>query len=365
MHVRWLTLRGFRNHPFLRFAPDPRVNVLTGPNGQGKTSLLEAVHVLLTGRSFRTARVVECVGWGAAEGVVSGELEQGEQRRSIRVRLASGGGVEVAGGPCSWARAVTFTAVDLDLLAGGPPGRRAYLDGAASRLVPSHAETCRRYRLILHQRGRLLGGLAGRADAERLLAPWDEQLATLGAEIVHRRLDTLDTLGRDTQKIWGLLAPHEPGMALVYAPAVSPGADPGQTRGRLHDALMAMRGTEVRRGVTLVGPHRDDLLVRLGSADARAFASRGQQRLLALTLRLAEAAAVRLRLGTPPVLLLDDLLSELDREGRERVLAWLATEGGQAIFSTTDAVPGMAGAVWDVRGGEVGALDTVVAGGAA
>jgi DNA replication and repair protein RecF len=365
VHVRWLTLRAFRNHASLSFTPDPGLNVLTGPNGQGKTSLLEAAHVLLTGRSFRTSRVADCVAWGAAQAHVAGEVEHAEQRRALRVALAAGGGVDVQGGPCPWARAVSFTAGDLELLAGGPQVRRAYVDGAAVRLVPGHADTCRRYRLVLYQRGRLLGGLAGRGDLERLLAPWDEQVVTLGADIVHRRLDTLEALGGDMQEIWRIVAPQEAPMAVAYAPAVPVGGDAAGTRERLAAALRAARRAELRRGVTLAGPHRDDLVVRLGPVDARTFASRGQQRLLALTLRLAEAAAVRRRLGTTAVLLLDDLLSELDREARERVTAWLGAQGGQAIFSTTDAVPGSAGAVWDVRGGDVAALETMVAGGAA
>jgi DNA replication and repair protein RecF len=228
--------------------------------------------------------------------------------------------------------------------------------------------------LVLHQRGRLLGQLAGRPDAERLLAPWDEQVATLGAAIVHRRLETLDALRRDAHEVWRALAPWAEAMTLEYAPGLPPAADAAATRERLLTALAAGRKQEQARGATLVGPHRDDLVVRLGAADARIYASRGEQRLLALALRLSEAAAVRRRLGGPPVLLLDDVLSELDATARERVLAWLTVQG-QVVFSATDAVKGAAalGTAWDVGGGEVGAashlpatmVGAVAAGGAA
>ena len=366
MHVRWLELSTFRNYASLSFAPDPGLNVLIGKNGQGKTSLLEGLHVLLTGRSFRTARVAECVAWDAGEAVVVGEVAHVEQRRRLRLTVQARGGVEAPGAPCPWARAVTFSAADLALLTGGPHVRRAYLDGVAAKLVPAHAEACRRYRLVLYQRGRLLARLAGRADAERLLRPWDEQVAALGSEIVHRRMETLETVSQDAGAVWRALAPPGAEMALVYAPGVAPGPAAEATCGRLLAALASGRGQEMARGVTLVGPHRDDLVIRLGPADARVYASRGEQRLLALALRLAEAASIRRRLGFPPVLLLDDLLSELDVGACERVLAWLAGQG-QVVFSATDDLGGSRapGVTWEVCRGEVEALDAIVAGGAA
>ncbi|HEV8675763.1 MAG TPA: DNA replication and repair protein RecF [Methylomirabilota bacterium] len=366
MHVRWLELSGFRNYASLSFAPDPGLNVLIGRNGQGKTSLLEALHVLLTGRSFRTARVPECVAWGVPAAVVAGEIADGERRRPVRLTLLADGGVEAAESPGAWARAVTFAAADLELLTGGPSIRRAYLDGAVAKLVPHHAESCRRYRLTLYQRGRLLGQLGGRPDAERLLAPWDEQVAALGSEIVHRRIDALEGLSRDAREVWRTLAPDGAAMGLAYAPVVVPGAAVAVTRQRLLDALATGRRQELARGATLVGPHRDDLVVRLGQAEARIYASRGEQRLLVLALRLAEAAAVRRQTGVGPVLLLDDLLSELDQAARERILAWLATQG-QVVFSATDAGVGAAGSgvMWEVCRGEVEALHAMAAGGAA
>jgi DNA replication and repair protein RecF len=217
---------------------------------------------------------------------------------------------------------------------------------------------------VLHQRGRLLGELRGRTDAGRLLAPWDEQLAALGSEIVHRRLETLTRLRDDVREIWRMLAADDTPLELDYAAVVPPAADPAATREGLLAALASSRQRELGRGATLVGPHRDDLVVRLGRVEARTYASRGEQRLIVLTLRLAEAAAVRRRLGSAPVLLLDDLLSELDGAARERVLGWLLGQG-QVVFSAPDAAAGLAGAVWDVHEGEVDALDAIVAGGAA
>ncbi len=366
MHVRWLQVSAFRNYASLSFAPDPGLNVLTGDNGQGKTSLLEALHLLLTGRSFRTARLPECIAWGAPAAVIAGEVEQGMQRREMRLTLAGRGGLVMTGGPAPWASVVRFTAADVALLGAGPAVRRAYLDGATAKLMPAHAESCRRYRLVLQQRNALLARLAGRADAGTLLEPWDQQVAELGAEIVHRRLAALAVLRQDAGEVWRILAAGNVGLALEYAPSVEVGDDAAATAGQLRAALGGGRRAELARGVTLAGPHRDDVVVRLGGADARAYASRGEQRLLALTLRLTEAAAIRRRTGAAPVLLLDDLLSDLDARARERVLTWLGGQG-QVLFSTTDAVPAAAApaAAWEVRQGEVEALESLVVGGAA
>jgi DNA replication and repair protein RecF len=356
VHVRWIELVGFRGHASLTFAPEPGLNVLVGKNGQGKTSLLEALHVLLTGRSFRTAKLVDCLGWDAGgRATLAGELATGSQVREVRLELqARDGGVDVRGTLCPWAGAVSFAASDLALLTGGPQLRRAYLDGAAARLVPAHAETCRRYRLVLQQRTRLLADLVGRPDGAQLLAPWDEQLATLGSELVHRRVETLALVADAVREVQAALAPEAPGVTLSYEPTVPPGGDRETSQRALLSALVASRPGDLRRGLTQVGPHRDDVAVRLGRADARIAASRGEQRLLALALRLAVAVVTRRRRGDAPVLLLDDVLSELDREVGARVLAWLSCQG-QVVFTATDAQPGatQAGTVWEVAAGRL------------
>jgi DNA replication and repair protein RecF len=367
VQVRSLELVGFRNYPSLAFAPDPGVNVLAGPNGHGKTSLLEALHVLVEGRSFRTPRLGECIGWGAPAATVAGELVRGGEGRAVRLGLVPrGSGIGLRGVVCPWGRAVSFMTMDVMLVAGMPPLRRAYLDGAAAKLVPAHAEVCRRYRLVLQQRARLLGHLAGRPEAERCLAPWDEQTATLGAEIVHRRLETLAVLAPEACGLWSRLSPKGEALALTYVPVVPPGSDRAEGRQALLAALGAGRGAELRRGMTLVGPHRDDLAIRVGRGDARSGVSRGEQRLLALVLRLAEAGGVRDRLGLAPVFLLDDLLAEFDGEVRERVVDWLSGQG-QVLFTATD-VGGLGGgvdAVWEVRDATVSEVPSRSARGAA
>jgi DNA replication and repair protein RecF len=367
VHVRWIELIGFRNHASLTFAPDPGLNVLVGRNGQGKTSLLEALHVLLTGRSFRTAKLADCLGWDTGgRALVSGELATGSHVGGVRLELiAREGGADIRGALCPWAGAVSFAAADLALLSGAPYLRRAYLDALGAKLAPAHGETCRRYRLALQQRTRLLADLAGRPDAARLLGPWDEQLAGLGSVLVHRRLEVLGLLGEAVNDVYRALAPAGGAVQLGYEPTVTPGADGEATRRALLAALEAARAGELRRGVTLVGPHRDDVSVRLGRADARSAASRGEQRLLTVALRLAEAGVLRRRLDRPPVLLLDDVLSELDQAVCGRLLGWLDGRG-QVLYSATDALPVAAatGTVWRVGDGRVEPLGSLARGAA-
>lgn len=363
MRIRWIEGIDFRNYPRLTFRPEPGLNALVGPNGQGKTNLLEVLGVLLTGRSFRTARLAELPAWGAVRAEVCGELARGEVTRTVRLTLdRRGQGAELQGQRCPWGRAVAFSAHDLALLAGPPQARRVYLDAFAAKLHPAHLAALQRYRAALQQRGRLLQLGARGVSA---LAPWDEQVAELGGALLRRRLQALETLREELRALSGLLALLPGPVEVVYLPTVLYEADPARQRETFLAALRERRGEELARGQTLVGPHRDDLLIRLGGVDARVFASRGEQRLLALLLRLAEAGPILRQTGSAPVLLLDDPLSELDRAARDRVLAWLEGQE-QAVLSATDGVAlPPAAAVWEVNRREVGGAEPVTARGGA
>jgi DNA replication and repair protein RecF len=347
--IQWITIVEFRSYSLLSFKPDPGLNVLSGPNAQGKTNLLEAMGLLLVGRSFRGAKAADLPRWGATGASLSGAVVRGEVTREIRRGVAQreDGGWAVTGEGCPWARAIPFGWQDLAILTGGPQARRNFLDGFAAKVQPAHAAAHARYRQILGRRNYLLQ----RGQCEHL-HPWNEQLAKTGVEILARRRQAVDTLEGEVARLYPELAGSNQRVRLEYRSALGPAT----TEGEFLEALAARREDEMRRRLTLVGPHRDDLVVELDGHDMRSFGSRGQQRLLVLALRLAEAGPVEAAVGSPAVLLLDDALSELDPDVQGRVLRHAARSG--QVFLTT-AEPGLSegsgAAWWDVNGGVVAA----------
>ena len=354
-----MTIAEFRNYHSLSFRPDSGLNVLSGPNAQGKTNLLEAMGLLLVGRSFRGAKTEDLPSWGAAGATVNGAVVRGDVVREVRRGIAprEDGGWTVTGDGCPWARAIPFGWQDLAILTGGPQARRNFLDGFAGKLQPAHLSAHRRYRQVLGRRNHLLQ----RGHLENL-QPWDEQLAKIGVEILTRRRQAVAALQEEVERLYPEMAGAEHVVRLEYRASLAAGA----TEADFLEALGRRREDERRRGVTLVGPHRDDLAVELDGHDMRTFGSRGQQRLLVLALRLAEAGPVAAAVGSAPILLLDDALSELDPEVQRRVLRH-AAGSGQVFLTTADpALPeGENAAWWEVRGGTVAESMGAVVGGTA
>jgi len=332
VQIRSLRLLDFRNYRALSYLPSERLNVLTGRNAQGKSNLLESIGFLIAGRSFRTPRLAELPRWGVNSSLIEGELRRGDGTRKLRrtIQQLEDGTWQVSADGCDWARAIAFGWHDLAILTGGPAARRAFLDGFAGRLHPGHLAALVRYRQFLERRSALLK----RGEADRL-APWDEALAGVGIELLKRRRAAAGALQTELARIYPMLA-GEGGSGvkteISYRSTLGEATAPAE----FVAALERRRGEELRRKQTMVGPHRDDLLIELDGIDARVFASRGQQRLLALALRLAEVLPVTEATGTPPVLLLDDALSELDpqvqasvlREVRSLAQVFLTTAGG-------------------------------------
>ena len=344
-----MILREFRNYRSLTYQPAARTNLLTGHNAQGKTNLLEAVGVLLTGRSFRTPRLADLPTWGTTAAALSGDLvHTAEGTRSVRrsIRQLEDGSWESAGDICPWAKVIAFGWQDLAILNGPPAARRSFVDGFAARLYPSHVPALLRYRQILARRNRLLQEGAPQSR----LAPWDEQLATTGMELIDRRRRAVAALATELARVYPARAGERHKILVSYRTVLGEATEPQA----LLNALERRRADEARRGLTLVGPHRDDLMIELDGMDARVYGSRGQQRLLALALRLAEVLPVTEAAGTAPVLLLDDALSELDPAVRGNVLREIRS-AEQVFLTSPDPLEVSGAARWIVDSGGVSA----------
>ncbi len=354
MHVSWIHGAEFRSYRILDWSPAPRLNLLTGPNAQGKTNLLEALGVLLAGRSFRTSRVAELPRWGAASSWLAGEVVRGDAEnathRTVRRSLTklAEGSWENAGESVEWARAIAFGWQDLEIVNGGPGVRRNFIDGSAGRLYPTHLATLVRFRQVLARRNRLLQ--ERQVDGAARLEPWNEQFAVVGMELIERRRKAVAALQTELARVYQALSTTQSKVEVRYRTSLGESSEPAA----LLAALERSRREERRRGQTLVGPHRDDLAIEIDGADARAFGSRGQQRLVALALRLAEVLPVTGAAGTAPVLLLDDALSELDPQVREHVLRELGS-AEQVFLTTPEPLAVRGAAVFHVNAGGIAA----------
>ena len=348
MQIGCVQLVDFRNYRTLSYRPSDRLNLLTGRNAQGKTNLLEAVGVLLTGRSFRTTRLGELPALGSEIAVLTGDLQRTEGTRTVRRTLQKreNGTWQASGESVPWAKAIAFGWQDLAIVHGAPSARRMFIDGFAARLYPSHLPVLLRYRRLLEQRNRML---QTRATPDRM-APWDEQVATVGMELIDRRRRAVAALQMELARVYAAVSGERQKIQVGYRSAVGEATEAAA----LVAALEQARPVELRRGQTLVGPHRDDLALELEGVDARAFGSRGQQRLLALALRLAEVLPVTEAAGTAPVLLLDDALSELDPGVRDNVLR--EVQAAEQVFLTSPEPLAVSGAArWIVDGGGIAA----------
>jgi DNA replication and repair protein RecF len=351
VHLEWVEFADFRNYRSLSLSPAPSLNILTGPNAQGKTNLLEGIAFLLVGRSFRSAKLAELSYWDSAGAVVTGQIRRMETTRPLRrtVSPREDGAWMVSGEGCPWARAIPFGWQDLAILTNGPQARRNFLDGFAGKIYPAHLTALNRYRQILARRNHLLQGGLDMSPLRERLAPWNQQLVRVGLELLSRRRTAATVLGAEAARLYPQLA-GEGQVGLEYHCALGP--DP--TEASFAEAVESRLVDEMRRGQTLSGPHRDDLLIEVDGRDLRTFGSRGQQRLMALALRLAEAGPVAEAVGSSPVLLLDDALSELDPTVQSRVLEHIS-RAGQVFLTTADAaLPDVATAAWwEVKGGQV------------
>jgi DNA replication and repair protein RecF len=355
MYVERLELVDFRNHPSIRLELSPGPSVLAGPNGVGKTNVLEAIGYLATMGSHRTGPESSLVRVGAQAAVIRAAAVREGRTVLIDLEVRPGSGVKArvnrAPVPRSRdalgiVRATLFAPEDLALVRGDPDERRRFLDTLAVQRLPRYLAIRQDYDRVLRQRNTLLRSAGGRMPAAAGLATldvWDEKLASAGAEIWAERIRLIELLRSPVQRSYQDLAAQLDPVSMVYVSSVraeeAVDPEPTQLVQILRERLLADRTRELERGVTLSGPHRDELALSLGDLPARTHASHGEAWSLALALRLG-ARELLTSEGEEPVLLLDDVFAELDRRRRER-LADLALAVEQTVItaSVPDELP--------------------------
>ena len=363
MHVRHLALRDFRSWEHADLELHPGRTVFIAPNGFGKTNLVEALWYSATLGSHRVGTDATLIRSGAERAVVSTIVVNDSRECAIDLEIAAGRAnkarlnrspVRSTREVVGVLRAVLFAPEDLALVRGDPADRRRYLDDLATVRRPRVAGVRADYDRVLRQRTALLKSLAGaryRGDRAALdtLDVWDSRLAQHGAELISARIDLVNQLSPEVEKAYQLLAPGSRAASIRYRASMdglnTADADLDFLETSLLAALAARRDAELERGVCLVGPHRDDLELRLGDQVAKGFASHGESWSLAIALRLAAYELLRAD-GDEPVLLLDDVFAELDA-ARRRALAAVAQSAEQVLV--TAAVLEDIPSDWDAR----------------
>jgi DNA replication and repair protein RecF len=369
MRVERVELVDFRNHESLTVALPAGVSVLTGANGVGKTNLLEAVGYLATLGSHRVGQDASLVRAGADAALIRAVAIREGRRVQVDVEIRPGSGVRgrVNGAAVPRARdvlgvvrATMFAPEDLGLVRGDPEERRRFLDLLATQRLPRYLGSRQDYDRVLRQRNTLLRSAGGRLPAAAIatLDVWDEKLAAAGAELWAERLRLVAALTPLVTRAYQQLAARDDLVEATYVSSLGGSAeldpDPAKLGQALRERLLADRPREVERGVTLSGPHRDDLALGLRALPARTHASHGEAWSLALALRLG-AHRLLADEGEEPVLLLDDVFAELDQRRRERV-AEVAAAAEQALLTAAVAAElphGLRAAMFHVEPGNI------------
>lgn len=364
MRVGWLSLVDFRNYRALEWRPDSGVNLLVGRNGAGKTNLLESLGYLSSLKSFRSSPDSALISEWAHAAVIRAGVASGDRERLIEIEIPREGirrtqvdktKPKRTADMLGVLRVVSFLPEDLDLVKRGPAYRRGLLDDIAVQLWPSAYLDQSEYDRSLRQRNAFL---KSRDRDDVTLAVWDSRLAQAGGRVMSRRTRVIEALTPLLREGYQAIASEDSPAAFTYSASWIEGEVPAVSAGEYSDAIaMALderRRVDYERRMTTVGPHRDEPGFSVGGRDARTRASQGEQRSLALATKLAAHRAITQSVAETPVLLLDDVFSELD-PNRAKALAGALPDETQTLLTTArpEDVP-LSGRVWSVGEGSVG-----------
>ena len=335
-----LTIKNFRNYEEELFTFHEGFNIIHGDNAQGKTNLLEAVHLLLTFRPFKQVKTEELISFGHLQGKIKGEVKTNSGLNEVYILLTKSGKAVKLNGKVIYSltkalgrfNVVTFLPADIDLVKGPPQNRRKYLDSLVCTFAPQHLLDLKSYYRALSQRNALLT----KRDkfSRETMEVWDSKVAELGGKIIERRIAFIKKLQPEVEVIYRSLSGIDSGLIIKYR---STFRFLSGIEGSLKNELSSRIGRDIRLGHTSVGPHRDIIEFRIDGKDSSGFASQGEAKTLALALKSAEIELTRNMLGRTPILLLDDVISELDEKRRNFLFELLEGFLGQVFVTATSA----------------------------
>ncbi|KMK77891.1 DNA replication/repair protein RecF [Alkalihalobacillus pseudalcaliphilus] len=322
MYIKSLSVKHFRNYGSAEAVFDPKVNVCIGENAQGKTNMIEAIYVLALAKSHRTSNDKELIGWGEDFARIEGEFVRKNSSVKLDVIISTKGKkVKINGLEqrklseyIGAVNVVMFAPEDLNLVKGSPQGRRKFLDRELGQINPLYLYHLGLYQKVLLQRNQLLKQLQVNKGPKDMLDILTEQMIPLAGEIIHKRFRFLKQLQAWAKGIHADISRDKEELEIAYLSStnVSEEQDLTKIKDILYQTYTEKKQKEIQRGVTLFGPHRDDLGFEVNGRNVQTYGSQGQQRTTALSLKLAEIELIHEEIGEYPILLLDDVLSELD-----------------------------------------------------
>lgn len=355
MYLDHFIAQNYRNLSLIDTHFDPNINIFIGKNAQGKTNLLEAVYFLALTRSHRTSNDRELIAFDQDYTNLMGQIHKEQRELDLRVLITKKGKkvwinrVEQSklSSYVGQLNAILFSPEDLELIKGAPGLRRKFMDQEFGQVSSEYLYFAAKYRQVLQQKNNYLKQLMkGQAKDQLFLDVLSDQLAGIAAEVISRRYRFLGYLSKSATEAYHNISLASEELTLEYVSSVSEITATDSTEQiyqKLLTAFQKNRAVELKRGTTLVGPHRDDLEFRLNDQDAHLYASQGQQRTIALSLKLAEIQLVHQITGEYPLLLLDDVMSELDH-GRQSALLSYIHGKTQTFITTTD----LEGISWEI-----------------
>ena len=344
MFLNRIELHNYRNYGELSLATPNKVNVFLGPNAQGKTNLLEAIFVLALSKSHRTSKDKELIGWQADSARIAGEVNKRYGTVTLDLLFSSQGKKAKINGLeqrklsefIGSVNVVMFAPEDLEIVKGSPGIRRRFLDMEIGQVQPGYLHTLTQYGKVLQQRNNYLKNASPGSLNNAMLDVWNMQLAEFGVKIMKKRKHFIHKLQAFAEQIHAGITNGSEQLRIHYRPSFE--TDALQDESVLFDQFMIkltqVKDQEIRRGVTLAGPHRDDLAFFINGKEAQVFGSQGQQRTTALSLKLAEIELIREEIGEYPLLLLDDVLSELDQNRQTQLIETFQSKV-QTFITTT------------------------------